>query len=189
MDTTEEAVKPVDPTPPPKEISPFADKLSDLDKKHQTEDDEAAAAMELLRKSLIADLEDEDQNKLVEAIQNSRALMLKYAMQQYLSKPSSASLLEGVSSLLGHMEKVVRDNRKEKAKKKEGETNVLAFNQMLEAMKTISSGAVTLPVFDMSGFMLDPNKSLLEGNKDAAPIKPEELVQGNSIVDIDGNTV
>lgn len=183
MATTEEAVKEV------KELSPFADKLSDLDKKHQTEDDEAAAAMELLRKSLITDLEDEDQNKLVEAIQNSRALMLKYAMQQYLSKPSSASLLEGVSSLLGHMEKVVRDNRKEKAKKKEGETNVLAFNQMLEAMKTISNGTITLPVFDLAGFLLDPNKSLLDGTEDAAPIKPGELVQGIQVIDIDGNAV
>jgi len=185
MDTTEEAVKVV----PPKEISPFADTMSDLDKKHKTEDDEAAAMMETLRKALTADLEDEDQNKLVEAIQQGRALALNYAMMQYLSKPSSASLLEGVSSLLGHMEKTVRDNRKEKAKKKEGETNVLAFNQMLEAMKSISSGAVALPVFDMSNFLLDPNKSLLEGVKEVAPIKPEELVQGNSLVDIDGNAV
>lgn len=180
MDTTEQT---------PKEISPFADKLSDLDKKHRTEDEEAAAAMQALRKALVLDLEDEDQNKLVEAIQQNRALLLNYAMQQYLAKPSSASLLEGVSSLIGHMEKTVRDNRKEKAKKKEGETNVLAFNQMLEAMKTISSGAVSLPVFDMTGFLLDPNKSLLDAAKDIAPIKPEELVQGNSLVDIDGNPV
>lgn len=186
MDSTEEAVKPVTVI---KEISPFADTMSDLDKKHRTEDDEAAAAMELLRKALVTDLEDEDQNKLVEAIQGQRALLLKYAMQQYLSKPSSASLLEGVSSLLGHMEKVVRDNRKEKAKKKEGETNVLAFNEMLEAMKTISSGAVALPVFDMTGYLLDPNKSLLDQVKNVNPIKPEELVQGNSLVDIDGNAV
>jgi len=185
MDSTEEAVKPVIP----KEISPFADTMSDLDKKHKTEDDEAAEAMETLRKALVIDLEDEDQNKLVEAIQQNRALLLKYAMQQYLSKPTSASLLEGVSSLIGHMEKTVRDNRKEKAKKKEGETNVLAFNQMLEAMKSISSGAVALPVFDMSSFLLDPNKSLLDTAKDVAPIKPEELVQGNSLVDIDGNPV
>lgn len=182
MATTEEAVK-------PKEISPFADKLSDLDMKHRTEDDEAAEAMNTLRKALIADLEDEDQNKLVEAIQQNRALLLKYAMQQYLAKPTSASLLEGVSSLIGHMEKTVRDNRKEKAKKKEGETNVLAFNEMLEAMKTISSGAVALPVFDMSRFLLDPNKSLLDQNKDAAPIKPGELVQGIQVIDIDGNAV
>jgi hypothetical protein len=60
---------------------------------------------------------------------------------------------------------------------------------MLEAMKTISSGAVSLPVFDMTRFLLDPNKSLLDAAKDIAPIKPEELVQGNSLVDIDGNPV
>jgi hypothetical protein len=180
MDTTEQPVK---------ELSPFADKLSDLDKKHRTEDDEVAEAMNSLRKALVLDLEDEDQNKLVDAIQQNRALLLNYAMQQYLAKPTSASLLEGVSSLIGHMEKTVRDNRKEKAKKKEGETNVLAFNEMLEAMKTISSGVISLPVFDMSGYLLDPTKSLLDPTADIAPIKPGELVQGMQLVDIDGNAV
>jgi hypothetical protein len=180
---------PINVTPLPiKEPSPFADTPM-VDAKHRIEDAEVESVLLLLQKSLQMDLEDEDQNKLVDAIQANRALLLKYAMQQYLAKPGSASLLEGVTSLLGHMEKVVRDNRKEKAKKKEGEHNVVAFNQMLEAMKSISSGAIAVPVFEIGTFLLDPSKSLLGDNDNIAPIKPDELTQGIQIVDIDGKAV
>jgi hypothetical protein len=41
----------------------------------------------------------------------------------------------------------------------------------------------------MSRFLLDPNKSLLDPDKDVSPIKPGELVQGIQVVDIDGNAV
>ena len=151
--------------------------------------DQMNNVLALLQKSLVTDLEDEDQNKLVEALQQNRALILKYAMQKYLESPKSASLLEGVLSLLAHMEKTVRDNRKEKAKKKEGESNVIAFNQMMDALKTISSGAVALPAFELSSFILDPSKSLIPAGANITPISPAELVQGNSLIDINGEPV
>lgn len=153
-------------------------------------DDEVEGVLLLMRDALKKDLEDEDQTKLVDAIQQHRALLLRYAMQQYLSNPKSASLLEGVSSLMGHMEKAVRDDRKEKMKKQDGESNVLHFNQMLEAMKMISANKVAVPSFELASFILDPTKPLIPlTNSNIAPIKPEELVQGNQIVDIDGNGV
>lgn len=184
MDSPEE----VTPRPILKEPSPFSDTPS-VDEKHRIEDAQVEAVMQQLQKALVTDLEDEDQNKLVEAIQQHRSLLLKYAMQQYLSSPKSASLLEGVTSLIAHMEKTVRDNRKEKAKKKEGESNIIAFNQMLDAMKSISSGAIAMPVFNIGSFILDPSKPLIGPGSSVDPIKPEELVQGNRVVDIDGNPV
>lgn len=149
---------------------------------------EVITIMEKMRKALEGNPEDQDQTKLVTLIQENRALLLQYAMSQYLLNPKSASLLEGVTSLIGQMEKTVRDDRKERTKKNDAENNIVSFNQMLDAMKSISSGKIAVPSFDMADFILDPSKSLLV-TPGIAPIKPEELVMGNSLVDIDGNTV
>lgn len=149
---------------------------------------EMIAIMERMRKALEANPEDVDQTELVTIIQENRAHILQYAMGQYLQNPKSASLLEGVTSLITQMENTVRQDRKERLKKKDAENNVLSFNQMLEAMKGISNGQIVIPHFDMSDFVLDPNKSLLSIT-DAAPINPAELVQGNELIDIDGKPV
>lgn len=149
---------------------------------------EVIAIMDKIREALKGNLEDTDQKGLVTLIQENRALLLQYAMSQYLLNPKSASLLEGVTSLIGQMEKTVRDDRKERTKAKDAENNIVSFNQMLDAMKAISAGKIDLPSFDMSDFILDPGKSLIKDDT-IAPIKKEELVQGNAVVDIDGNTV
>lgn len=149
---------------------------------------EMIAIMERMRKALQENPEDVDQKELVKVIQENRAHILQYAMGQYLQNPKSASLLEGVTSLIGQMEGAVRNDRKERAKKQDQENNVISFNQMLDAMKGISNGQIVIPHFDMSDFILDPGKSLLT-QADVDPIKPEELVQGNELIDIDGNAV
>ena len=152
--------------------------------------DEVGTAMENIRKALVKNIEDEDQTQLVDAIQEHRTLLLKYVTQQYLSNPKSASLLIGLISLINDMEKTVRDDRKEKMKKQDSQNNIVAFNQMVDAMKSISAGKIDLPVFDMQAFILDPSKSLITPTMEGInPITAEELVQGNSIVDIDGKTV
>jgi len=153
------------------------------------QDQQVADIMTLLQGALVRKEEDEDQVSLVDVLQKHRALLVNYATQQYLSNPKSASLLEGIVSLIGHMEKAVRDDRKERAKKKDSENNVLAFNQMVDAMKSISAGKIALPVFDVKSFILDPTQSLLAAAPDVAPIKPGELVQGNQVVGIDGTPV
>jgi len=90
--------------------------------------------------------------------------------------------------LLAHMEKAIRDDRKERMKKQENQDNKLSFNQMLEAMSMIKTGAIQIPVFDVSSFMLDPSVSLTDG-LDVKPINEAELVQGNQIISIDGTPV
>lgn len=92
--------------------------------------------------------------------------------------------------MLAQMEKTIRDDRKEKAKKKENENNALGFSQLMEALGNISSGNIKLPSFDMKDFILDPSKPLIdEEDKSMEPIKLEELEQGNKLVDLDGEPV
>lgn len=140
-----------------------------------------------MREALTRNPEDPEQVGLIDVVQQNRTLLLQYAMSQYLLNPKSASLLEGVTSLIGQLEKTVRDDRKEKAKKKDQENDVVSFNQMLEAMKNISAGKIVVPSFDMSDFILDPSKTLLPA--DIAPILPEELVQGNALVGLDAEPI
>ena len=141
-----------------------------------------------LKKAIEGTEEDVDQVNLVKVIQENRAFVLEFAMRAYLDNPKNAGLLEGVTAIIGQIEKTVRDDRKERMKKTENENNQVAFVQMLEAMKNISSGAISIPVFEHTNFILDPNKSLLDLVK-VAPIKPEELKQGMEIVNIDGQPV
>lgn len=149
---------------------------------------EVIAIITKMREALVRNPDDPEQVSLVDIVQENRALLLQYAMSQYLLNPKSASLLEGVTSLIAQMEKTVRDDRKEKAKKKENENDMISFNQMLEAMKNISSGKIIIPSFDMSDFILDPGKSLIM-SPDIAPISPEELVQGNALVGLDAEPI
>lgn len=164
------------------------DDFDNEDKTGPVEDPMIVALLEKMKVAIAGNDEDIDQKSLVTIIQENRALLLKYAMGKYLENPKSASLLEGVTSLISHMEKTVRDDRKERAKKADAQNNVLAFNQMLDAMNKINEGVVIMPHFDMSDFILDPSKSLLMGN-DIAPIKPEELVMGNQLVTLEGTPV
>ena len=125
------------------------------DKVGPVEDPLIVELLEKMRGAISPNEEDVEQKSLVTIIQENRALLLKYAMGKYLENPKSASLLEGVTSLIAHMEKTVRDDRKERAKKADAQNNVLAFNQMLDAMTKINEGKVIMPHFDMSDFILD----------------------------------
>jgi hypothetical protein len=170
--------------PQPVEFSP----TPEIDKKHRVDDEKLNEIFALLGQTLERKEEDVEQVSFVTALQKNRQFLLQYAMRAYMEKPGSASLLEGVTSLLGHMEKAVRDDRKERAKKQENQDNVVSFRQMIEAMSMIKTGALVLPTFDVTSFMPDPNVSLV-AHLDVKPINDEELVQGNAVVDIDGNPV
>lgn len=160
----------------------------EVDKKRRIDDANLDEVLALLKSTLEPKEDDVEQVSFVSALQKNRQFLLQYAMRAYMEKPGSASLLEGVTSLLGHMEKAIRDDRKERMKKQENQDNKLSFNQMLEAMQMIKVGTITVPTFDVSSFMLDPNKSLVEG-LDIKPINEEELVQGNQLATIDGEAV
>jgi hypothetical protein len=168
--------------------------IADPDKRDSTEKSfepslEVQGMIQALQQAMSGDLDDTDQEQLIKTLQNNRSHILKYALQAYLNKPNSASLLEGVNALLGQIEKTVRDDRKERAKKRDAEGNRLVFNQMLEAMDKIAGGHVAMPSFDYTAFILDPNKPLVDVTTLSKAIKPDELKQGISICDIDGNPI
>lgn len=147
---------------------------------------EVITALEQIRNTIEQSEEDPDQKSLITAVQHNKYILLNYAMLAYQRNPTNPKMLESITSLLAQIEKTVRDDRKEKARAKEKEDDKLTFNQMMEAMKQISSGQIQLPVFNIGSFLLDPNKSLLPENTTVNPITPAELEQGNELVDING---
>ena len=134
---------------------------------------------------------DDDPNEdcVVQAVQRYRSMLLDYATIAYLKKPKDSKLLEGVTTLDGQLEKSIRDNRKEKSKDKDREDNKLGFNQILEAMKKISTGDIPVPSFNIDNFILSPDIKLVGLDDRDHKIKDTELDQGNALVDIDGNVI
>lgn len=173
MDTPE---KPLEPEKKKKEADP-----ADIDK--------MKVVIEQLREAMVGTAEDVDQEALIKMVQKNRAFLLEYAMAAYLDNPKNGELLGSVTSIIAAIEKAVREDRKERMKKKESENNQLGFNQLLDALQNISSGGIKMPVFDMSDFILDPNKSILPPNNTLEPIKDDELVSGNQLVDINGEPI
>lgn len=150
---------------------------------------EVEKALENIRGCLARTEEDPDQRALVDAVQESKALLLNFATLSYIQKPNNPKMLEAITSLIAGIEKTVRDDRKEKAKEKEKEDDKVSFNQMLDAMKEISSGNIQLPSFNIGSFILDPSKSLTATSPTINPITPAELTQGNGLVDLKGEVV
>lgn len=150
---------------------------------------EVVTALEQIRNTIEGTDEDPNNAGLITAVQRNKAILLDYAMMTYMRNPTNPKMLESITSLLAQIEKTVRDDRKEKAKAKEKEDDKLTFNQMMDAMKQISSGQIQLPTFNIGSFLLDPSKSLLGPAANIAPINPAELEQGNALVDIEGKKV
>jgi hypothetical protein len=157
----------------------------DVDHKRNIDDQNLQEVLSLLAATLESTDEDKEQVGFVVALQKNRKFLLEYAMKAYMERPSP-SQLEVITSLLGHMEKAVRDDRKERMKKQENQDNAISFKQMLDAMSMIKQGAIALPVFDLSSFMLDPNKSVIADEVGVKPILAQELTMGNELVNIDG---
>lgn len=145
------------------------------------------AALEELRSAMIGSEDDPDQNALVKVIQRNRAFLLEYALSAYIDNPKNAKLLEGVTQIIAQIEKVVRDDRKEALKKKDQDNNKVGFNQMMEALQNISNGSVRMPTFNFNDFILDPGKSIIANHPKMDPIGEQELLQGNSLIDLEGN--
>ena len=167
-----------------------------MTEEHQTSQSDLDADDEVIKgilldvqNALSHDEEDIDQVSLVNALQQHRTLLLNYATKAYINKPNNPKLLEAVTSLVAQLEKAVRDNRKERERKKDRDDNRATFNQLVDAMKNISSGKIDVPTFNMQNFILDPSKSLFEINPGMVPIGDQELEQGNKIVDMSGEAI
>ena len=163
--------------------------VEEVEKKKKFQFDPAlvTGVIENLRVAMMGTEEDLDQETLVKVVQTSRSFLLQYAMQAYLDNPKNAGLLEGVTQIIAQIEKTVRDDRKERAKKKDSEGNRVSFNQMLEALQGIQKGSINLPVFEFTQFILDPSMPLIADADLTSSINPAELVMGVMLADIDGN--
>lgn len=159
-----------------KRADPFdSDKLKDV--------------IEELRASMVGNEEDIDQTEMVKMVQKNRAFMLEYAMGAYLDNPKNGELLGSVTSILAALEKTIREDRKERMKKKENEDNKISFNQMMDALQNMNNGSINLPVFDFSEYILDPSKPIMGEKKFFNPINEHELDQGIQQLDFDGNKI
>lgn len=55
------------------------------------------------------DQNSETENELINLVQKQRTLLLDIATQTYISKPSNCKLLDSINTLIGQLEKSVRD--------------------------------------------------------------------------------
>lgn len=134
----------------------------------------------------INDENDPDKVTMVQVIQNYRATLLKIASMAYMNKKGDPKLLEAVATLVTQMEKSVRDDRKERAKKDEHLDNRASFTQMVEALKSLSTGNLSIPQYD-SGLFLDPTQMIIDpDDKSIDRIRDAELTSGHQQLDFNG---
>lgn len=124
----------------------------------------------------------ETENELINLVQKQRTLLLDIATQTYISKPSNCKLLDSINTLIGQLEKSVRDSRKEVQKAKEMEDNKTSFAAFVNALNEVANGKLVIPNYGDMGIILDPLKPVTQLNPETQ-IKPEELDQGLIIVD------
>lgn len=113
-------------------------------------------------------------------IQKQRSLVLELMLQSFMNRPDP-KMGDSLNTLLAQMEKSVRDDTKEQLKAKEMETSRETFELFRRSMSAVIDGSIVMPTFGASALVLDPMKPLMDPK--AAAIKPEELQQGNILVD------
>lgn len=128
------------------------------------------------------DQNSETENELINLVQKQRTLLLDIATQTYISKPSNCKLLDSINTLIGQLEKSVRDDRKEKAKAKEMEDNKTSFAAFVNALNEVANGKLVIPNYGDMGIILDPLKPVTQLDSETM-IKAEELAQGLIVVD------
>lgn len=128
------------------------------------------------------DQNSETENELINLVQKQRTLLLDIATQTYISKPSNCKLLDSINTLIGQLEKSVRDNRKELQKAKEMEDNKTSFAAFVNALNEVANGKLVIPNYGDMGIILDPLKPVTQLDSETM-IKAEELAQGLIIVD------
>ncbi|WAX22222.1 hypothetical protein AVP1_0112 [Aeromonas phage AVP1] len=128
------------------------------------------------------DQNSETENELINLVQKQRTLLLDIATQTYISKPSNCKLLDSINTLIGQLEKSVRDNRKELQKAKEMEDNKTSFAAFVNALNEVANGKLVIPNYGDMGIILDPLKPVTQLDSETM-IKAEELAQGLIVVD------
>ena len=119
-------------------------------------------------------------NELVLYLQKQRSLILELMLENFMNRPDP-KMGDSLNTLMGQMEKSVRDDRKESIKAKEMETSRETFALFAKSLSAVMDGSLVIPDFGPTSLLLDPMKPLLDQTE--AKIKPEELVMGNVLVD------
>ena len=138
--------------------------------------------MSQLQAALNKDNSKEAENELLNIVQKNRQILLDVATNTFLSKPNNPKLLDAINSLMGALEKSVRDDRKERLKDRELEDNKAKFANFVNALNEISAGKLVLPTYGDMALVLDPMQPLVELDKQNA-IKDGELEQGRIMLD------
>jgi hypothetical protein len=155
--------------------------------------DEFKLAQEKEKDQLIADIQTilntghsvDNETSLLRIVQKQRKLILDIATQTFINKPNNPKLMDSINTLLGQMEKSVRDDRKERLKDRELEDNKANFATFVSALGEISAGRIKMPTFADFPMSLDPfgdHKIFTTDNPDEE-ITEEEKFQGRQILD------
>ncbi|UPT53963.1 hypothetical protein [Vibrio phage phiKT1019] len=152
-------------------------------------DDTVRGILQQLFEANRKDEEDPSQRNLVRSIQQLRGLILDNATAAYLKRPNDPKLLDALNSLVGALEKSVRDDRKEAERSKDREENRASFNQLIEAMGQLNNGTISIPTWGEGSFIINMDVELDQLLEDQPKIRDDELVQGQTYLDFDGNPV
>lgn len=149
----------------------------------EKEKDQLIADIQLI---LNSDHSIENEKSLLNIVQKQRKLILDIATQTFISKPNNPKLMDSINTLLGQMEKSVRDDRKERLKDKELEDNKANFATFLNALNEVTAGRLVMPTFSSISLSLDPfgeNDKIFETDNPDEEITQEEMKQGRQILD------
>lgn len=117
--------------------------------------------------------------ELIDYIQRQRSVILEVMVSCFADRPTPA-MADSMNTLIGQMEKSVRDERKEALKEKEMETSKETFELFRHALDNVISGGIKMPTFGQSSLELDP---LGQGNNEAFEFKEGEFDMGVKVVD------
>lgn len=156
--------------------------------------DEFKLAQEKEKDQLIADIQlilnsdhsVENEKSLLNIVQKQRKLILDIATQTFINKPNNPKLMDSINTLLGQIEKSVRDDRKERLRDKELEDNKANFATFVNALNEVTAGRLVMPTFSSIPMSLDPfgeTGRLFETDNPDEEITEEEMKQGRQILD------
>lgn len=146
---------------------------SPLDKKLKEKDAMLLNLQNILNKGGSKEVESE----LLDAVQQHRRLLLDVAMDTFMKKPSNSKLMDSINTLLGQMDKKIRDDRKEKLKDRELEDNKANFSMFVSAINEVASGKLKLPDYGSRAMILDPLQTFHQLGR-GEEIRDGELDQG-----------
>lgn len=119
-------------------------------------------------------------NKLVNYIQKQRSLLIEIMIGNFMKRPDP-KMADAMNTLLGQMEKSVRDDRKEALKAKEMETSKETFELFSKSLNAVIDGRIHIPTFGKQSLLLDPLKPLIAPEE--AKFKPGEFAIGPQTID------